>query len=1030
MIYAKQRVGVICQQLKKYSIAEAYPISRWQMKKGHFIRPQQVQNDPLPWQEFNSLTDHWNGPDKHYWFQTRYTVPAELDGQPIWLIVHTQIDEWDDGKNPQFLLFLNGEPIQGLDMNHREVELSACARTGQEYDLQLQAYTGTLHSEFRLIGEIAQVDKQVLGLYYDLQVPLWALDRMDEDTQNRLQLEQVLNDTINLLDFRKVPSQQFSNSVRAARCYIQKELYENKRLSGFDDVVATCIGHTHIDVAWWWTVEQTREKVGRSFATVLKLMDEYPDYQFMSSQPQLYVFLKERYPELYARIKQRVKQNRWEVEGGMWVEADCNLTSGESLVRQFLYGKRFFQQEFGVDNRVLWLPDVFGYAGALPQIMKQCGIDYFMTTKLAWNQFNKIPNDTFLWRGIDGTEILTHLITTLGVGQSDTNFFTTYNGNLHPDAIMGGWKRYQNKEINHDILISFGYGDGGGGPTRAMLETAQRMKKGIKGVPKVRQAFARSYFEQLEKRVSGHKQLHRWEGELYFEYHRGTYTSMARNKRGNRKSELLLMDVEFLSVLAECSNMKYPAETLDQLWKLVLLNQFHDILPGTSIKEVYDQTRTEYNWIHQTAQALLDPRIEQIARAGDSVVVFNTLGFERNDVVNVGDIQTAALKDAQGKTYPVQQTTDGSMVYLTGLPSKGYVSFQPCDTESDTPFVISPSMIETPFYLVRFDQNGMFCSLFDKENNREVLQAGKCANLMRVYEDKPIYYDNWDIDIFYTEKYWDIDNLVWMEWIEQGSVRAVLAIERKFSSSVIRQHIIFYANMRRIDFETCVDWQEDQHLLKVHFPVDVHTSEATFDIQFGNVSRNTHRNTSWDVARFESCGQKWADVSEGGYGVSILNDCKYGYSVHDSNIALTLIKSGMEPYPKADREQHIFTYAMYPHAGSWREANTAWQAAKLNQPAIARNGDDTPLFSLISINSKNVMLETIKRSEDSSGIVVRVYEYQNCRSLVKMTLGKPIKSASECDLLENRIADVSHAPYHVDFMIKPYEIKTFLLVLD
>ena len=320
---------------------------------------------------------------------------------------------------------------------------------------------------------------------------------------------------------------------------------------------------------------QTREKVARSFATVLKLMDEYPHYRFMSSQPQLYLFLKERYPELYARVKERVRAGRWEPEGGMWVEADCNLTSGESLVRQFLHGKRFFRDEFGVENRILWLPDVFGYSGALPQIMKECGIEYFMTTKLAWNQFNKVPYDTFRWRGIDGSEILTHLITTLGVGQDEKkSFFTTYNGMLHPDALIGGWKRYQNKDINNDILVSYGYGDGGGGPTRAMLETSDRMEHGVTGLPRVRQAFSRTYFDELRQRVEHNRRLPLWEGELYFEYHRGTYTSMARNKRSNRNAELHMMDLELLSVLAS-GLLPYPADETDRLWKGMLINQFH-----------------------------------------------------------------------------------------------------------------------------------------------------------------------------------------------------------------------------------------------------------------------------------------------------------------------------------------------------------------------------------------------------------------------------------------------------------------------
>ena len=416
---------------------------------------------------------------------------------------------------------------------------------------------------------------------------------MDEEDQDRLAIESILNDTINYLDLRNPYSKAFYSSLDKAREYITKALYED--MAGYNDIIATCIGHTHIDVAWWWTVEQTREKVARSFATVLKLMDEYPNYKFMSSQPQLYYFLKERYPELYSRLKERVREGRWEPEGGMWVEADCNVTSGESLVRQFIHGKRFFKEEFGVDNRILWLPDVFGYSGALPQIMKKSGIDYFMTTKLAWNQFNKIPYDTMRWRGIDGTEVLAHFITTLGIGQDVSNFFTTYNGLLHPDAIMGGWERYQNKDINNDILISYGYGDGGGGPTREMLETSMRMEKGIRGIPKVRQELTRKYFEELEERVKDNRRLPVWEGEFYFEYHRGTYTSMARNKRSNRKGEFLLMDLEMISILAQdLKGIPYPREELDKLWKTLLINQFHDILPGTSIYEVYEVTKKEY----------------------------------------------------------------------------------------------------------------------------------------------------------------------------------------------------------------------------------------------------------------------------------------------------------------------------------------------------------------------------------------------------------------------------------------------------
>lgn len=1024
--FLDKRVNNICNELKKLTVKQRYETTHWLYKTGNFLRPENADEDPVPFEPFDCKTMHWYGPDIHYWFRADVTVPESFDGKPLWMHVCTQIDEWDDAKNPQFLLFVDGKVTQGIDMNHRDVLLTRCAKAGETYRLELQAYTGILHTEFNLIVDLREIDPEIQGLYYDLAVPLQAFPRLEPDGKPRRDLERVLNDAVNLLDLRHPYDGNFYQSVSEARAFLKQALYTD--LAGDDDVIATCIGHTHIDVAWWWTVAQTREKVCRSFATVLKLMEEYPDYKFMSSQPQLYYFLKERYPELYEQIKKRVAEGRWEPEGGMWVEADCNLTSGESLVRQFLYGKRFFKEEFGVDNRILWLPDVFGYSGALPQIMAKCGIDYFMTTKLAWNQFNKMPYDTFRWRGIDGTEILTHLITTLGVGQDEKDFFTTYNGMLHPDAILGGWHRYQQKDINNDILISYGYGDGGGGPTREMLETSSRMDKGIEGVPKVRQAFARTYFDELKERVEGNKRLPTWEGELYFEYHRGTYTSMARNKRSNRKAELHMMDLELLGVLAD-PKVAYPDEELDGLWHGILINQFHDILPGSSIHEVYEVTKKEYEEMEAQISVLTDERVRALIREGEGVTVLNTTGFERDDVVELGDCDAEALLDENGSVYPVQQTRKGAVAFVKDLPSKGYKTFGKVSAgEEKRPFCLSPDShaLETPFYQVVFDKNGCIGQIYDKENDRNVLKPGEAGNLMRVYEDKPIYYDNWDVDIYYTEKFWDVTDLRGFSWVEMGPVRATLRLERQFSHSTITQEIHFYADLRRIDFETTVDWKEHQSLLKVHFPVDVHTDEATFEIQYGNVTRKTHRNTSWDKARFESCGQKWMDVSEGHYGVSLLNDCKYGHSVKDSCIGLTLIKSGTEPNPTTDQEMHFFTYSLYPHAETWKAAGTVPQAFFLNQPAlVSKGGKPGESFSLASLNVPNVVLETVKKAEDGDGVILRMYECENARTPVTLTFNRPFASAESCNCLEEPDGEpVKVDGNKVSFLVKPFEIKT------
>lgn len=1033
MLFAKERAELICRQLKEHIITKQVKITDWKVKEGCYIDVAEADSAKEEWKKFDTENDRWYGKDRHYWFRSEIIIPEDFDGKNLWIHIRTQLEDWDDGRNPQFLVFINGVPTQGLDINHLEIKLADSAKAGEKMQVDLQAYTGTLHNEFKLLVDIEERNEAVKDLYYDIQVPLWGLNRMDKDDRVRLLLETVINDTINLLDMRQIGSQLFYDSVKKASDYIRINLYENKETSGFDDVIATCIGHTHIDVAWLWTVAQVRQKSCRSFATVLKLMEEYPNYKFMSSQPQLYEFVKERHPELYQRIKDRVAEGRWEPEGGMWVEADCNLTSGESLVRQFLVGKTFFKNEFGKDNEILWLPDAFGYSAALPQIMKKSGVNYFMTTKLAWNEFNKIPNDTFWWEGIDGSRVFTYLITTLGVGQSETSFFTTYNGMLHPDAIMGGWNRYQNKEINNDILISYGYGDGGGGPTREMLETSKRMEKGIIGIPKVRQEASKTYFDELYERVKDSKRLPSWIGELYFEYHRGTLTSMGRNKRKNRKSEYRMMNLELLSVLAR-DKVAYPKTELDEMWKIILRNQFHDILPGSAIHEVYDVTDEEYAQIDQESGKLLDERLAMITPVEkEGISVFNSLGFVRNDVINLGDLDCNYVTDGVNE-YPVQITDDGAICFVEGIPSKGYKGLTPItvEKEADAPFSITSEGIVTPFYDIKIDEYGQFTSIYDKEAEREILLPGQVGNELRVYEDKPLCFDNWNIDIFYQEKSWPVNEETKLEWTESGPVRATLKVTKKFLDCEFIQNIRFYAKDRRIDFETVIDWKLSQHLCKVHFPLDIHTDEATFDIQFGNVTRKIHQNTSWDVAKFETCGHKWADMSENGYGVSLMNDCKYGYSALDKKLSITLLKSGTEPNETADQEVHYMTYSLYPHMGTWRNGGTVKESFNLNVPAfILKGGKAGNNSSFMEIDKDNVVLETIKEAEDGSGIIIRLYEVNNERSKVTARFSDSFKSVEEVNLMENKeniSSVISTADKEFSFNILPYEIKTFKLV--
>ncbi|NLA06246.1 MAG: alpha-mannosidase [Firmicutes bacterium] len=1041
MYFLLEHVSRIARELKGYVVSEAVPIEEFQVKEGNFRRPEDADKEASGWTRFHPEM-HWGGRDCHAWFRAEATIPQSFAGMPVAISVQTGDEGWD-AINPQFILYIDGKIVQGLDFNHREAILCERGEPGRTYRIDLKAYSGMREARQSLHAELIAFDEKVRKLYYDIAVPLGVLQNLSVDDKVRFDMLLVLNEALNRVDFRRPRSSSFYRSVNSAEAYLEEELY--RKMCGHEDVFATCIGHTHIDVAWLWRIAQTREKAAGSFATALKLMDEYPEYVFMSSQPQLYKFVKEDYPALYEEIRQRVREGRWEPEGSMWVEADCNVVSGESLVRQIMFGKRFFSEEFRVDNKILWLPDVFGYSAALPQIMRKSGIDYFMTTKISWNQFNKLPYDTFMWRGIDGSEMLTHFITTRDYEESLTSWSTTYNGDLKPSQVMGAWQRYQQKALNNDVLISYGHGDGGGGTTREMIENGLRMARGIPGCPRVRMETPRSFFGRLDKTVSGNKRLPTWVGELYLEFHRGTYTSMGRNKRANRKSELLYGDVETLSSFAMLMGADYPQEDINRGWEGILTNQFHDILPGSSIKEVYDDSREDYDGIissgHELARKALDIVVSEIGVDSMSVVVFNTLGYDRDDVAEFTvpeNLEHPCVVDSDGQVIPCQVATlDEKRIGLftaRGVPAKGYKTYTLLDRASEVSsgLTVNSFKLENAYFELQLDEKGTLLSIYDKVNQRQVLKKGERGNRLLAFQDMPANWQNWDIDISYQEKMWEVDRVDKTEILEVGPVRAGIRIHKTFLDSKIIQDVLIYSDIPRIDFRTYIDWKESQILLKAAFPVDVNAEKATYEIQFGNVERPTHWNTLWDVARFEVCGHRWADLSEGGYGVSLMNDCKYGYDIKDGEIRLTLLKSGIEPNPVADQEEHWFTYSLYPHGGDWKAASTVKAAYSLNVPLRARvvrssAGSLPKTLSMIRIDADNVMLETVKKAESSDEIVVRLYEFENKRADVKAEFFRELTAVSECDLLENEINRVSQQGSAFSFEIRPYEIKTFKL---
>ena len=774
-------------------------------------------------------------------------------------------------------------------------------------------------------------------------------------------------------------------------------------------------------------------------------MKEYPEYVFMSSQPQLYKYVKKNAPDVYEQIKERVKEGRWEPDGGMFVEADCNIASGEALVRQFVHGQRFFKEEFGVDNEILWLPDVFGYSAALPQILQKCGIPYFMTTKISWNEFNKMPYDTFEWEGIDGSRVLTHFVPTRDYnkaaveGGTETEHFTTYNGYINPSQMKGAWARYSQKYLNEEVLCSFGFGDGGGGPTKDMLENQRRLAKGLPGMPRTKMSTAKEFFHVLDKHVTDKKYLPTWVGELYLEYHRGTYTSMARNKKFNRKAEFAYQNEEMYAMLdAQTAGGAYPEKELHEGWEVILRNQFHDILPGSSIKEVYDDSKAEYEGIFAENKALTDATLAHIA-AGvkapkHSLVVYNPNSAAAYDLVTFTvpeGMGEPAVYDGETK-LAVQKTADGAYVFFAaGVPGKGYKTYTVKEEAADTTptMEVSTKVMENEFFKVEYNEKGQFAKIYDKKAERDVLKPGEAGNVIVSYEDRPHNYDAWDVNNYYTEKSWDIDQVSAMEVVENGPVRACVKVERKYLDSTITQFIYLYHDIPRIDIKNVIDWKEHQIFVKDYFPIDVHTNEATFDIQYGNVKRDTHDNTSWDFAKFEVCHHKWMDVSEDGYGVSMLNDCKYGVGVRNGVIGMSMLKSAIHPNPEADKELHEFTYSIYPHQGGWREAGTVKQAYQINNPLTYswkenEGGTLAPEYSLVSSDQDNAVIEVVKKAEDSDAVIVRLYECYNRRTPVTLIFGKELTSVVECNMMEEGADPVEFTGNQATFEMKPYEIKT------
>jgi len=771
-----------------------------------------------------------------------------------------------------------------------------------------------------------------------------------------------------------------------------------------------CFGHSHIDVAWLWPLQETYHKCERTFATQLELMKEYPEYKFLQSQAYLYEHVARLYPELYERIKQAAADGQWIPDGALYVEPDTNLAGGEALIRQFMYGKRFFKDEFGVDSRLCWLPDVFGYSGAFPQIMKGCGVDAFSTQKLLWSYGveSRFPHNTFHWQGIDGTRVMAHI-------------HFDYNAHTNPAALIGRWEeRHQTTGID-GRMFPFGYGDGGDGPTRDHLEYLRRMKD-LQGVPRTRIVPPIEFFDDLKARDAFPDA--EYVGELYFEAHRGTYTSQAHTKRGNRRSEWWLRETEMWGALAGAlKGHPFTAADTAQEWKTVLLNQFHDIIPGSSIHRVYEEAEEAYNAVLCALENKTMAAVGALVDKGDALTVFNSLSFADEKLVRLPFGWWSAA-DAQGTELKVQDGFVKVKVPACGWTTIYRLMMLPEEEE------IKPEdlVLENELVRAEFSEKGELISFVDKETGKETLSAP--GNVMKMFRDVPGSYDAWDLDSDYKDMPVALDGEVYVEMGSCGPLFSSLLVRRSVNNSLMLQRIILPKGSRRLDFETVVNWQEKHKILKVAFPAAVHATTASHEIQFGYIDRPTHHSSMEDEVKFEVCNHRWTAVADASHGAAVLNDCKYGINVEGSTMNLTLLKSAVAPDMTADLGEQRFTYSYYPFDGSLQESGVVQQGMRLNAPLVTAPGDGGTFSAFELESDAKVFIDTVKPAEDGSGdIVLRIYEAMNTSGSVVLKSGLNIKGAEATDMLEEGGQPLSVDGGCIKFDVRPFEIKTIRIKL-
>ncbi len=967
-----------------------------------------------------------------FWFRLSGKVPKHWAGKNV--VVHAEIGS-------ERTLWKDNSPYRGIDYKHTDfgfltggtLPTDGPVKGGESVEYILEAYTknpqcrvhvreAPREAEVELV-EFAQlkiVRPEIKGLHFDVDFCLSLLETVAPEDPSYQTILRALNEVTNLW------AKDGEECLLRARKVIKDAL---GTLNGEIKHAIYPVGHAHLDTAWLWPIAITKQKMAHTTSTQLSLMERYPEYVFVHSQASQYEWLELDYPKLFKRVKEAVARGQWEPVGSMWVEADCNLTGAESLIRQFLYGKRYFQKKLGYTTRDMWLPDVFGYSAALPQILRKFHIEYFLTQKISWNQFNKFPHHTFWWQGIDGTKVWSHF------PPADT-----YNASAEPKEVIYSVKNYKDHGRADQSLYVFGHGDGGGGPTERHLEFIRRGRMAPNYPEVMSGKRAIDFFKEAKGKS---KDLMTWVGELYLELHRGTYTSQAANKKSNRTSEFLLRDAEWLATFTPSFPKKYPSKELEAAWKLVLLNQFHDIIPGSSVQEVYRDSAIDYKAVAEAGHQVIESALKELGSKLDTsemkaphaifhnveLTTQSSIPWEREDIpqsVHCGD-----------ETLPVQIVTDfdgQKAIFATPLAAQGGLAA--ADFTDSAPSVkhrlkASNRRLENDQWTVRFDMNGNISSIQSLEDGTEFIEPGKLANVFQLFDDHPLFWSAWDVDVFAYETAQDLLKSESFEIVERGPVRVAAEMVKKFGKSTIRQRISL-GPTPGIRFDTEIDWHEEDKLLKVAFPLNVNAARATYEIQFGSVERPTHYNTSWDMARFEVCAQKWADLSEGDLGVALLNDGKYGHDINGNVMRLSLLRAPKAPDPECDMGVHRFTYVLMPHFGPHQYADVVKAAYALNAPTRSvalepSKGETAVLPPFVACDNPNIVIETVKKAEDSNDIIVRLYECHNTRGTADLQCLRPVREAWVCDLEETELGDLEVEDGSVIFDYKPFEIITLKL---